>query len=432
MVNAILFIVFVVLSVVSWMQGAIGRSIVFSFVSVSAMSGFLVGRAVSLESVADATFLVYVIIFLYAYTYFATSWLGRYSRNELINGFPGAYRISQILILILLPVLLLNVYILYSSVALVFIDALVDIDAYKNEGGVDEYLRAIVGSIPLFISRVFSPLGFVCIPLAILAWVRDQNMLGGFLFCVSLNWVLMGLTSFSRSGLVGYVFVVSLLVATYWNFFSESVRRRIIYVAALPTLAALSVFLTITVSRFSDPDYWVFKQRENSLVNDPVVFSALDYFGQWIEHSFVLSRTSDIFIAFNGHHVTTLFHQVGFPGLSARTPWIDYRLEALGEYAAYFVGLPHIFYIDFGLLGLPILGCVAIIFTLLLRRIRVFRSLYFFLSPVFLLVACMFFADSHFAYKHVQQAIFYTLAILTFVLFRFKFRVHNVGRGNVN
>ena len=135
----------------------------------------------------------------------------------------------------------------------------------------------------------------------------------------------------------------------------------------------------------------------------------------------ILFESTDFVLLFQGHHVTTLLHQVGIPFLSDRVSWSEYRLDVFGSWSNYFVGLPYIFYVDFGLFGLLILFCIASIMVILSMQSGTIRALYFILTPYLLLVSCMFFSDSHFAYNYVQQAGYYALALFIFLKFKFKF-----------
>ena len=102
--------------------------------------------------------------------------------------------------------------------------------------------------------------------------------------------------------------------------------------------------------------------------------------------------------------------------------WPDYRLEVLGDFSAYFVGLPYVFYIDFGVFGLFILFFIALNMVLMSVQSGTMRALYFIITPHLLLVANMFFADSHFAYNYVQQAGYYILVIFIFLRVKVSFK----------
>jgi hypothetical protein len=419
--NLIIMCVFTLFSVCSFAFKAKARGYIFLSVAISSASGYLVGRQVYINSLTDLTYLIYLILFLGMFTYFATYWLKGYEKSSLIRDFPGFSFTAWGLVLILLPLLLVNLYIFSNSISLIMVDAVVDLDSFKNENGVDEFLRPRVGSLALLVSRVFSPLGFLCIPLIVLACIRDDRKLAFLLFLSSLNWVLLGLMSFSRSGLIGYIFVCFMLAISFWQYFRPDIRKSILRAISIPLVVMFSLLVYVTVERFSDPEFWVFAQAEGSIITNPVLFSIFDYFGQWIEHSFILFESTDFVLLFQGHHVTTLLHQVGIPFLSDRVSWSEYRLDVFGSWSNYFVGLPYIFYVDFGLFGLLILFCIASIMVILSMQSGTIRALYFILTPYLLLVSCMFFSDSHFAYNYVQQAGYYALALFIFLKFKFKF-----------
>lgn len=419
MINLAFAVIFSVLSISSFVLRATARGLIFLLIAFSAIAAVLVGRKTELTDFSDLVYLGYLIIFLFLFVYFATFWLKGYQKEKIINDFPGLPFVGLILVFCLLPLLLLNIYIFSNSISLVLIDAIIDIDEYKNEGGVDDLLRARVGSLALLLTRIFSPLGFICIPLAVLAWIRDDNKLGLLLLLCSFNWVLLGLMSFSRSALVGYILVVTMMLVSFWSYFTNATKSSIVRAILPPLLAAIGLFGYVTISRFSDPENWVFLQAEGSLITNPALFAIFDYFGQWIHHSFILISSSELVMLFHGHHVSSLLHQVGVPFISERISWYEYRVEVLGDFSAYFVGLPYIFYIDFGILGLLILFCFASLISLLSLRSGKLRALYFILTPFLLLVACMFFADSHFAYSSVQQAGYYTLVLFIFLKVRF-------------
>lgn len=421
MANLIIICVFTLFSVFSFAFKAKARGYIFLLVAISSASGYLVGRQVDINSLTDLSYLIYTILFLGIFTYFATYWLKRYKRISLIRDFPGFSFTSRSLVLILLPLLLINLYIFYHSITLIIAGTVLDITSFKNEGGVDEYLRPLVGSPALLVSRIFSPLSFFCIPLILLACIRNDRKLAFLLFLCSLNWVLLGLTSFSRSGVTGYIFVCFLMTISFWKYLNLGIRKSIIRAISIPFAAILLLLTFFTFNRFSDPEFWVFKQAEGSIITDPVLFSIFDYIGQWIEHSFILFESTDFILFFQGHHITTLLHQVGIPFFSDRVSWSEYRLDILGSWSNYFVGLPYIFYIDFGFFGILILACIAFIVMILSLHSETIRSLYFILTPHLLLATCMFFSDSHFAYNYVQQAGYYTLVLFIFLRFKFKF-----------
>tara|TARA_B110000008_G_C16925716_1_gene546622 strand:- start:985 stop:1677 length:693 start_codon:yes stop_codon:yes gene_type:complete len=228
--------------------------------------------------------------------------------------------------------------------------------------------------------------------------------------------------SFSRSGLVSYILLIATMYMSFWNYFGYRSKRIILNISTLSLIAAFVLITYISTERFGDEDYWVFNQSGDILINNVVWFSIFDYFSQWIEHSFFLYKSNDFLLFPHGHHLVTLFHQLNLPIISDRMSWVDYRLENMGEFASYFVGLPYIFYMDFGFFGLIIIFLLMTIFTLLSQYSASLRSLYFIVSPYLIMVSCMFFSDSHFAYTYVQQAAVFSLILFVLVRYKYKFR----------
>ena len=121
-----------------------------------------------------------------------------------------------------------------------------------------------------------------------------------------------------------------------------------------------SFFLIITFARFEFSNYYNSIASSSSIVKDPVLFSILDYFGQWHNYNF------DCITHYNGqtmqgqmafYPLGDIFRLTGLIPNSYET-YLSKRVLLLGDSFDNFIGLIAYLVYDFGLIITIILGLI--------------------------------------------------------------------------
>lgn len=245
---------------------------------------------------------------------------GNYSINTVFKGYNLAYT-AVILTLVLMPwikidkiytIKVLNeikvkrltyaliissiipfiTFIAVSTVVLLNVD---DINTFKyGEGVSDSFYYSMPINVKLFIlSNHLYYLSYYLIPLHFYYLAKREFALSITCFIFSLNIILFGLTCFSRSVYVHYIFIYLSFLYILFNTFEIQTRRRVKkYVVTFGMLFA-GYFIYITNARFANDKLYAEIIPRDSFIQDPVIFSYFDYLSQWYYNSMYVLNSYD-------------------------------------------------------------------------------------------------------------------------------------------
>ena len=178
-------------------------------------------------------------------------------------------------------------FIAVSFFVLMYVD---DINTFKYAEGVsDTFYYNLPINIRLFIlSNYLYYLSYFLIPLHFYYLIKRNYKLSVTCFIFSLNIVLYGLTYFSRSVYVHYSLVYLSVLYILFNSLDTKIRSILKRYVLITTLIFVSYFIYITNVRFlSDKDYSAIIPA-GAYVEDPVIFSYLDYISQWYRNGLIV------------------------------------------------------------------------------------------------------------------------------------------------
>lgn len=175
--------------------------------------------------------------------------------------------------------LVINIIIIYLLSNLV-----TDYSAYKNAGDNVNFndVLPIQGRL-YFYYHWFSQTYLLMLPYHFYFLQKNETKEGLLAFVCSLNYVLTGFTSFSRSNVVAFVFVYAFLFFYFRKnlVIGMSKRTKIILLSFI--IVIVFGFFNITMNRFAGDNIntsYSFMQ-DDRLIESPVLNSQLSYFSQW-------------------------------------------------------------------------------------------------------------------------------------------------------
>lgn len=159
-----------------------------------------------------------------------------------------------------------------------------DFSSFKNgDDSTYFYAQLPIPSIILLLMSYISPLMIMLIPYHFY-FIKNNNTKEAFLsLLVSFNFVLTGLTVFSRSTAVTY----ALVFAVFFLFNRNGIPSRIMRYYKLLTFIMVAVLavslLIITLNRFAGENLYSAElmMYNDTILKDPVSASVLSYFSQW-------------------------------------------------------------------------------------------------------------------------------------------------------
>ena len=267
---------------------------------------------------------------------------------------------------IIIAVISTITFMIYAIAAYIIVNSVHDINAYKYTEGVRGSILASI--IPfnlkwLTLANILLPFSSFMVPLHFYYLSIKKNSMAVICIILSSNIILYGLTIFSRWTTVHYI----MIYLAFYILFGKATTRasgRIILIAV--AYFVIINFSSITQSRFSDnKKYYNNVVPISSSIQDPSIYSMLDYLSQWYGNSLIVldrydghtfygqSTLSPIYVMFN------LFSPVKW----SSEKYLEQRMSILGnQYYYKFTGLVTNMIFDFGYL-------LTIIIALLYRRI---------------------------------------------------------------
>ena len=142
--------------------------------------------------------------------------------------------------------------------------------------------RELYDSIPFFstafrYSYFTQNLGFIAFPYVFYHLSRNEKKKSIEYLLYSLSSLLCGFAFYSRAMMVTWVLVLILYYFLVKGAIADTLNRKIYKYARISILILSSLFVIITVIRFTAMDYYADRIPKSSLIKDPVLYSLVDY-----------------------------------------------------------------------------------------------------------------------------------------------------------
>ena len=340
--------------------------LLFSLPFISVLSIILIARGDIIEDVEDVLILVYMFI---CSTMIILPW-GRAKGNMIIKrDDKKIYNIYKIL-----SIILTYTFVVLGVVALV-VAVLVggNIQSFKYEGDYNKFYYTMLPFDVHFymLAMILYQYAYVMIPLCFYFLQINDKRRVIKCFILSLNVLLYGLTYFSRWAFINFILVYVFMFLLFRKNISEYYKKKIKKIALILGSVLGVIFVSISVSRFSDGDiYGDNVISPDSYIQNPTVYSFLDYLGQSNEVGHALLKSYEgknfggqkAFSQVWGFLATFGLFEVGNPKLAQKTQ------DLYGRYSSNFNGFACGNVYDFGYIFGTLI--VFIYFFLVKQRVR--------------------------------------------------------------
>jgi hypothetical protein len=377
------------------------RTFLFFVLSVSCFSNLIIADDIPFTNFASIFTILLIVVFfsLLIFCLFPTVRLS----IDFSNIIDGRINLSKLLVAACVPMVLVNLYILYQSYLFILAGDM-SMTAFKNEGHSSTLISSLFPSFVSPIIRVISLMGWFCLIILVVNILKKQYFLSFLALIGSFNIPLMGLIAFSRSGIIYYLFSILILWITFEKYMEQSFAHKMRKVFFTFFVVVTTLFFYITYERFSDYSYWWVYEQSGSDVNI-VIFSIIYYFTSWIDNTIILLTESfpPIFGKFNGYfsfpyYVISAF---GFETESKSDVWLVY----FNEYSTLFVGLFLDTLFDMGIFGFCYYLIMLMFFRIYLKSISINFSSYILLTVFVSQYFALFFAGNIFSYFFFSAAL---------------------------
>lgn len=207
------------------------------------------------------------------------------------------------------------VFVIFFITSYVVMTAVSDINEFKYGEGVskDFYYTLLPFNVTFFnIANLFYYSAYFLLPLHFYYLYKRRYWISFVCFLLSLNIVLYGLTFFSRAVVIQYLLMYS---SFYWllnSVIERKVKKKFKVVFLLLGFCSLAYFAIISIQRFEDDSAsisaYVSTIPQEAIVQDPVLYSYLDYSSQWV---------------FNGYEIMKKYEGDGFNGQITFNPLLS-------------------------------------------------------------------------------------------------------------
>ncbi len=351
----------------AWRKGASPALTLLAIYLLSLFSGVPLGYDYDIATIYDVINVVFVAAML---TLMIAPWNAFSFRIALAE--PNEKRVRR-LTLALLAIHSLG-FVIFSISFYAAITTVTDYSAFKSGGETALFYKDLPINHNLFLLATYlNSTATFLIPLHFYHLQKRRFLLSFLSLLLSLNLVLEGISIFSRSALIVY-FVLYLAYLPFFYRRLDRVQRRLLnYVGLVVLMMFGAIFYEISNNRFADYLSSGDAVYSTSSIQNPVVYSLLDYAAQWYKNgNTVLSRYS--FETLNGELsfpiVATVANKLGVINYSPDV--IPIKLEALwGDRFDKFVGLIPNLVFDLGYVGTVLF---VLLYAVLLRQIRPVRG----------------------------------------------------------
>ncbi|WP_238559164.1 O-antigen polymerase [Polaribacter sp. MED152] len=381
------------------------------FIISTLILGFLINKIPDIDSLTDVSILFFSALILI----FLIHGFKNYGNLKTIipyGNYNSFNKLTKVLILVGLFVTLINIFITFKAFGALLSES-VNVQSYKNEGEAGDFLIQWVGAVPLFISRLLSPIGYYALGLHFYFLIIRNVKKSFIFFIISLNIPLLGFHGLSRSAAIQFILMYIAFFLYSYSALGKKIRRKMLVYTAVIFTTSFLLLNIISESRFSKY-YYI---PSSSPIQDPVLYSTLDYGSQWNLNGFEVLKNYSVDKLMYGRSTFPIISFLGNRiGLSF-TSLADLRYKNLGDkYDGTFNGVVATLLYDFGYF-------FTLIFAVIFYKIVAKRGpkkgmvkLHHFVSfGVLIPLPLMFFTNNAYSYIALNLAIIY-LIIINFLM----------------
>ncbi|WP_299125654.1 O-antigen polymerase [uncultured Tenacibaculum sp.] len=210
---------------------------------------------------------LFLIIAPWSYSSFSVVWIE--DNNYFLFFKKMLYRVLRLN-------LVLNVFVLV--IVLIYIP---DIAAFKAQ----QAFKDLYESIPYFANIfryafVSQNLGYVAIPIFFLHLSRGEYKKSKIALLYASSSLLSGFAFYSRAQIFTFVLIFFIYFFLIKNTLPLFLQRKIGVILKRVSVIIVSLFLLITVVRFSAMDYYSDRIPKNSIIQNPIIYNIVDYASQ--------------------------------------------------------------------------------------------------------------------------------------------------------
>lgn len=256
-------------------------SLLFSLLVFSTISAYLTGRLLDLP----ASYILYELYIGVMLLILFSSWnnysnLKGYDFSDINEN--KLKKIESVIVWVNSVVFIVDL-IVFVTVFTLLVAGVIHVTEFKNAGDSDlrqSIISSVVPSVFMTFSFLLSPLGYMSLALHFYYLVKKNAKRAVLHLVLSLTIILIGVIGLSRSALVNYVFVYSIMFLFIVPILNKKLFRKSIIAILIFGGAIGYVFSTISEDRFGESFYI----ESKSLIDEkeyPEIVSFLDYFSQW-------------------------------------------------------------------------------------------------------------------------------------------------------
>ncbi|MBY5949926.1 oligosaccharide repeat unit polymerase [Algoriphagus marincola] len=381
--------------------------LLFSMILFTLIIGYVIDKVPLVTDIIDFLIMCYTSLILGLLIH----GFNKYQDFNEVLSYKKDYRFKlfiRLFIIIGLFTFAVNLYIGFKAFGALFAES-INVQEYKNEGEASDFLVKWVGRIPLFLSRFFSPIGFLAIGFHFYFLIKRKIVLSVLSLIISFNIPLLGFHGLSRAAATQYLLIYFSYFFYSYNSLTKGVKKIMFIFGFSIIVIAAFLLNTITESRFSK--YYYIPPK--SQIQDPVLYSTLDYLSQWnFNSSQVLKNYSIDKLMFGRANVPIISfvgERLGFDYESLS----ELRYQSLGvKFDGTFNGVVATIVYDFGFFFTFI---IAFLFYIVVKRcapkngkIHIHKFLAF---GLIIPLPLMFFTNSAYSYISINLAIIYLFII---------------------
>jgi len=334
---------------------------------LSLLCGLLIGFDFKISTISQAFNLFYLALIL---SIFILPWNRfNYKINILDKNPHRVYRLTILLFFIN------GISFLVFSVASYYaFTTITDFSAFKNNDESGAFFQQLPINHTIYLFAIYlNATSYFMIPLHFYYLNKKKYLLSILSLIFSLNIILEGLSVFSRSAFVIYLFLYIFYIPFYYRNMDVKTKRKIKILAIGVLLLTGNIFYIITSNRFGDYLMYGDAKYNQSLIQNPELYSIFDYFAQWYKNSGIVMA---------GYNFETLNGQLSFPfflTIADKINLIDYRPDLIvnklialwGIQYDKFNGLIPNLLFDFGYIGTTLF---ALFYSSILQRLKPFNG----------------------------------------------------------
>lgn len=289
----ILLVYFIVLLIFNLVLKGRSVSIIFILLQILSLSGvFLIGRDYPIDSFFKVFNIVITAIIL---TLIIAPWLKTKNIHEIY--FANDLKLKRVTYFLLIVSFFTFIVLLFTAL---YVHLTVDnINVFKENAG-DFYYNILPINVKIYIlSTYLYYFSYFLIPLHFYYLGKRKIRLSILCFVFSLNSILYGLTYFSRSVFVNYALLYLSFLFLLYGTFNFQTKRYIKISAIIIVVMFAAYFIDATNKRFTDNQSYESLIPASSVIQNPVLYSYLDYLSQWYHNSMTILYSYD-FKTFSG------------------------------------------------------------------------------------------------------------------------------------